>query len=165
MTGFLEQNYKERGAALVVALIMLVIMALLGVAAMQNTTMEERMAGNLRQQYRAFQAAEAGLRRAEIEIEAGAPNKMSCDDTFSDTSGLIANDFDSFDVIGNELPAQVHVRYCGPKKREYRNDEGETPSSDAGAQAKIIVNYYQIISVARVENNADVVLVSAYGLR
>lgn len=40
-------------------------MTVIGVSAMQNTTLEEKMAGNLRDANLAFQAAEAGLRDAE----------------------------------------------------------------------------------------------------
>lgn len=156
---------KEQGAALIVALIMLVIMALLGVAAMQNTTMEERMAGNVRQQYRAFQAAEAGLRWAEEDIDEGADDAMDCDDDFEDVSDLEDDDFTAFDTVGDEAGVQVHFRYCGPKKREYTNEDGETVTSDSGAQSMIYVYYYKIISVARVENNSDVILVSAYAER
>jgi type IV pilus assembly protein PilX len=53
---------KMRGATLVVALIMLVLIAIIGFGAMQTTTMEEKMSGNLRDKNISFQAAEAGLR-------------------------------------------------------------------------------------------------------
>jgi type IV pilus assembly protein PilX len=56
---------NQSGAALIVGLIFLVILTVLGVAAMQNSTLEERMAGNARDRNVAFQAAEAALRDAE----------------------------------------------------------------------------------------------------
>lgn len=56
---------SERGAALVVALVFLLVMTVLGVSSMSTTTLQERMAGNLRDQNLAFQAAEAGLRAGE----------------------------------------------------------------------------------------------------
>lgn len=55
----------QRGATLVIALVMLLILTLLGTTAMQSTTLEERMAGNTRDRNVAFQAAEAALREAE----------------------------------------------------------------------------------------------------
>lgn len=58
----------ESGAVLIVALIMLLLMTVLGLTAMNTVTMEERMAGNLRDLNLAFQAAEAGLRDAEAYI-------------------------------------------------------------------------------------------------
>jgi type IV pilus assembly protein PilX len=59
---------RERGAALVIALLMLLVMTVLGIAAMQVTRMEERMAGNSRDVNLAFQGAEAGLRDYEERI-------------------------------------------------------------------------------------------------
>ncbi|MBI4755011.1 MAG: pilus assembly protein [Betaproteobacteria bacterium] len=58
----------QRGAALLIALVFLVILTLLGLAAMRTSGLEERMAGNLRDRSIAFQAAEAALRYAEQDI-------------------------------------------------------------------------------------------------
>jgi len=69
---------RQRGAALVVALIMLLVMTVLGIAAMQVTRMEERMAGNSRDVNLAFQAAEAGLRDAEKRIFVGPKPMPTC---------------------------------------------------------------------------------------
>ena len=59
---------RERGAVLVVALLMLLVMTVLGVTAMQMSRVEERMAGNSRDINLAFQGAEAGLRDAEERL-------------------------------------------------------------------------------------------------
>ena len=59
---------RQRGAALIVSLILLLVMTLLGVSAMQTNMLEEKMAGNFRDRDLAFQAAEAALRYAENEI-------------------------------------------------------------------------------------------------
>ena len=56
---------NQSGAVLAISLIMLVVLTLLGVTAMQSTTMEERMAGNLRDRNLAFQASEGALMLAE----------------------------------------------------------------------------------------------------
>jgi type IV pilus assembly protein PilX len=56
---------KMKGATLIVALIMLVLIAIIGFGAMQTTTMEEKMSGNLRDKNMSLQAAEAGLRDRE----------------------------------------------------------------------------------------------------
>jgi type IV pilus assembly protein PilX len=50
------------------ALIFLLVLAVLGVAAMSGTVMEERMVGNTKDSNLAFQAAESGLRDAESDI-------------------------------------------------------------------------------------------------
>lgn len=59
---------QQRGMTLIVALIFMAMLALLGATAAQNSVLEERMAGNTRDRDLAFQAAEAALRDAELNI-------------------------------------------------------------------------------------------------
>ncbi|TCS36440.1 pilus assembly PilX family protein [Reinekea marinisedimentorum] len=61
---------KQKGAVLIVALVILVILTILGVAVMESSVVEERMAGNLLDRNVTFQAAEAGLRAGEAAIAA-----------------------------------------------------------------------------------------------
>ncbi|HLT89682.1 MAG TPA: PilX N-terminal domain-containing pilus assembly protein [Woeseiaceae bacterium] len=56
---------RESGAALIVALIFLLLMTLISTSSMRTSTMQERMAGNLRDWNIGFQSAEATLRAAE----------------------------------------------------------------------------------------------------
>ncbi len=56
---------KQGGSALIMGLIMLIVVTMMGLTAMQSTTQQERMSGNLRDRNIAFQAAEAALRRGE----------------------------------------------------------------------------------------------------
>ncbi|MCP5152290.1 MAG: hypothetical protein H6983_14295 [Ectothiorhodospiraceae bacterium] len=55
---------RQRGAVLIVAMILLVVLTLLGVSAMNTTQLEERMAVSNQQSARAFQTAENGLSEA-----------------------------------------------------------------------------------------------------
>jgi len=59
----------EQGSALVIALVMLVVLTLMAIAGMQTTSIQERMAGNLRDKNLAFQSAEAALREAEMFLQ------------------------------------------------------------------------------------------------
>lgn len=59
----------QRGAVLYVALIMLILLALIGIAGMQVTGMQERMAANYLRTNQAFQNAEADARQVEGAIE------------------------------------------------------------------------------------------------
>ncbi len=61
----LHARRGERGSALAIALIFLLLMTLLGVSAMRGSNLQERMAGNLRDRNMAFQSAEAALRAGE----------------------------------------------------------------------------------------------------
>jgi type IV pilus assembly protein PilX len=64
-TTTLKMPTNERGAALIVALMMLLVMTVLGVSAARSTNLQERMAGNLRDSNLAFQSAERALREGE----------------------------------------------------------------------------------------------------
>lgn len=59
---------QQRGAALVTGLIFMVVLTLLSLSAIKATALEERMAGNARDQDLAFQAAEAAVRDAMINV-------------------------------------------------------------------------------------------------
>ncbi|WP_413436833.1 PilX N-terminal domain-containing pilus assembly protein [Sulfuriferula sp. GW1] len=61
----------QQGATLIVALIFLVVLTLLGIAAAQNSSLEERMASNTRSRDIAFQAAQAALNHVEQNLSAG----------------------------------------------------------------------------------------------
>jgi type IV pilus assembly protein PilX len=60
---------RQQGAILVIALLFLVLLTIIGISSISSVTLEERMAGNLREQTTAFQAAESALRDAEIDLE------------------------------------------------------------------------------------------------
>lgn len=77
---------REQGAVLIISLIILVILTILGMSAMQSTSLEERMAGNMRDRDIAFQAAEAGLRDGEAYLQSVTLP------TFDGTNGLYQPD-------------------------------------------------------------------------
>jgi type IV pilus assembly protein PilX len=60
---------RQKGAILVVSLLMLLVMTVLALSASTSTRLQERMAGNSRDVELAFQGSEAGLRDAERGIQ------------------------------------------------------------------------------------------------
>ncbi|MCC8991885.1 MAG: hypothetical protein LM514_04755 [Streptococcus sp.] len=60
--------FPQRGSALIIALVFLLVMTLIGTTAMQGTSQQEKMAGNMRDRNLAFQAAEAALREAVVNV-------------------------------------------------------------------------------------------------
>lgn len=68
-TAMRKGSAGQRGAVLITGLTILVVMTLIGITAMQTTVLEERMAGNLRQQNEALQASEAGLQLGLTYLE------------------------------------------------------------------------------------------------
>lgn len=73
----LTASRRQRGIALITSLIVLVIMTLLGLAAIRSITQEERMAGHSYSRSLAFQSSEASLRTIEELVEANKPEPIS----------------------------------------------------------------------------------------
>lgn len=61
-------NYKQSGAALPVALVMLLISTIVGLASIRSTTIQTKMSANMYDRSLAYQGAEAALREAEEKI-------------------------------------------------------------------------------------------------
>lgn len=70
MASLAHRNYhaSQRGTALVFALVTLLILTIIGVSAMNTTTLQEKMAHNLKDKNLAFQAAESALKRGETFV-------------------------------------------------------------------------------------------------
>ncbi len=91
----MKHQYKaafQTGAVLFVGLIMLLIMSVIAITGMQSATLEERMAGNTRDNVVAFQAAEAALKAGEALLDSGTLTLNLFDNDGSD--GLYDNTYD-----------------------------------------------------------------------
>lgn len=65
-------SQKQGGVALVVALVLLVVVTLVGLAAIRGTTLQQQMTSNFYDREIGFQSAEAGLRVADATISTSA---------------------------------------------------------------------------------------------
>ena len=74
---------RDRGAALVIGLILLLILTVLAISGMGTAVLELQMAGNEQYQERAFQAADAGIERA---VMSGIYNTSVRIGTYTDTA-------------------------------------------------------------------------------
>lgn len=92
---------RQRGVVLIVSLILLMVLTLIGVTAMQTSSLEERMTGNALDKNIAFQAAEAALRVGE--------NRLG-----SDEDGLKSGEYGGWlgelDFNRDELPPEPWER-------------------------------------------------------
>jgi len=64
-----QTGKNQQGVVLLVGLIMLLLMPVVGLAAIRGSNLQETMAGNMRERQVAFQVAEAGLRAGETFIQ------------------------------------------------------------------------------------------------
>ena len=90
----------QRGAALFVSLLLLVVMTLIALAAGQSTRMQEKMSGNIRDADLAFQAAEAALRDGDQQVVSLKAEPTLC----ADASATC--DYYDHDVLPADLSAQ-----------------------------------------------------------
>ena len=68
---------NQKGATLLVALVILLVMSVVGVASMSSSNLQARMASNERQQLMALYAAESGIRAAKLFLDNLKANQLS----------------------------------------------------------------------------------------
>lgn len=62
---------RQRGATMIITLVMLVLITLVAVSSIRTSTMDEKMAGNARDRDKALQAAEAAVLMCLDKVKAG----------------------------------------------------------------------------------------------
>ena len=129
---------QQRGMTLIVGLIMVLLMTLVGMAAIRGSNMQELMAGNMRDRNLAFQAAEAGLRQGEnfltnatIPVFNGTTAGLYEAISGSSTTGF----WDTYVWSGNSVATNMNLEYVTSQPR-YVIEEvtgTSTLSADGGA--------------------------------
>lgn len=163
---------SQRGASLIVGLMLLAVLSILVVAAVSVTILQERMAGNMRDQALAFQRGEGSLVIAEGIMTASpfdpftwanfdqpcdAPVNGLCRGSISDSS--IWTNFDASDWNSKGLDGGGGARYI-VKFVDYAG--GAAPSGPN----EICDTLFQVITRAPGEgSNTFTVLESTYRLR
>lgn len=118
---------KQKGAALVVGLLLLVVITLLAIAGMNTASTELVMAGNEQFRGGAFQASEAGVEQQLLKLDTIAPG--------STTSVKKSQD------LGNGTRYETESTYRG---------EGTVP----GSSTKFIGFYYDVQSTGTAKRSA-----------
>lgn len=126
---------RQRGVVLPIVMILMVILGVLAVSGMDDTAMQERMAGNMRDREIAFQAAESALRDGETWLQA---NRDTAEGN-ADLAGADARTWDGASPVPSGTRTGLYttddeislaadpVFYVGPP-RLLRSNPGETPA-------------------------------------
>jgi len=115
---------KQRGATLLISLILLLMLTVLALAAGRTASLQQRMASNLQQQNVAFQTAESGIQAAVIQLtdEKNRPQQGTPKYLFS------ANDIDM---------AKWSTTDCSSRKENYyycvKVEQVDCTSTSAGS--------------------------------
>ena len=86
------KNIHQKGAVLIIGLLMLTVMTLIAVSSMQSSGLQTLMSNNMKDKMTAFEAAESAVRAAEQFLDGGLLSLGAFDANHSD--GLIANLYD-----------------------------------------------------------------------
>jgi type IV pilus assembly protein PilX len=135
---------RQRGVALVVALILLVVATMIGLAASRGAVMQERMSANSYDRSLAFQRSESALRAAEQAIttnwriaDLGGTDctTEAClivpDDAFSGDTNPWTDVPEVYDVNDELTPGvpQYHVAFMGTGRSESNLGQAENADS------------------------------------
>lgn len=157
---------RQRGVALAVALILLVVITLVGLAAVSGTLMQQKMSANFYDRQIAFQSTEAAMRQAALAIQAtttaapagfydcSTPASSSTaantcqSDPFTDPnvpSGNIKTVTSGYDA-GNMVASkpQYIVQYMGRFPLPVPPVKQTSHSSYGGTSAKPTADFYRI---------------------
>jgi type IV pilus assembly protein PilX len=149
----------ERGAALIVSLIVLLVLTLIGVAGMNSSILQERMAVNAQNMNRAFQAAESSVSTLNNELAADnldmLRQSMQNADNLSDLT-VVAN-FDPDNNVSGEYQARflgevivtsgssMDANESSVDLKGYRYElTGHGEMADTGAEVRVFkgIEYY-----------------------
>ncbi len=113
---------RQQGAALILSLVFLLLLTILGITAVSTSTLQEKMAGNMKDQNVSFQAAESGLRGGETQllslasISIAASGLLPIPDS-SGSSGVFSTG--NVDAMNDAWWGIPLVGYSGGKSKEY----------------------------------------------
>jgi len=166
---------KQRGAVLIVALVLLLVLTVLGTAGIQDTAMEERLAGNYRDHSAAMAAAETALRTGETDVANttvfGLMQFDGSDGTYEVT--ISSNSVDPHSVGNTRNVAAAVLTYGSdllvnsvPDYYVEQLPEIELPASDltVGFQDTTPrVQYYRVTGIGTgISPNSEVIVQSTY---
>ncbi|MCC4632270.1 MULTISPECIES: PilX N-terminal domain-containing pilus assembly protein [Xanthomonas] len=160
---------RQAGVSLIVVLLLLLIMTLLGLAVLRSTVLEERMASNLVDRGRSFQAAEGAVREAEDRIKSTATLTIpssGCNDGICATP--VATDADRWLATSRTgwRTASLTVDSTAAPKYiiEYMGDAPTWPACDriSPIPALCLAPRYRITAVSEGSGRSQVLLQTNY---
>lgn len=172
----------QRGIALVVVLVLLLVATLLALAGLRNTLLQERMGAGVVDRALAFQAAEAALREGE-RIAAGRPtpaagsgcvaglcSKPDRDDPDDNQRWLADGFWDDDSGKWREATVEIGDQTAKPRFIVELLDTGLPATGDCTTSIDLspdagcfgTVNHYRITAYSHADGRADVMLQSVY---
>ncbi|MEQ5836530.1 PilX N-terminal domain-containing pilus assembly protein [Marinobacter sp. NFXS9] len=165
---------QEEGAALLVSLVMLLLLTIIGLSAVNLTTMDTRISANMKDRSMAFDAAETALNIAGDTIEPGTPTPDSS------TAGMLSssmadnwwksadetwwtNNSEAVSDFSGRKNSTNGISYVIEQPIEIDSNGANQQVNDLGMGGiKPVTRFYRITSRGRGPGGADVNLQSVY---
>jgi hypothetical protein len=129
----------QRGTALIMSMVILMILTILGITAMGTASLEEKMSGNVQEATRAFQAAESGLSQsfnsAAYELTGFTTNNYTYDSGKSG-SATVKTEFIQFTTPRRSAKASSAVNF----EAANFNQESTGTTGVTAINAKAVIN-------------------------
>jgi type IV pilus assembly protein PilX len=167
--GYIRNN--ENGAVLITGLMILLIMTLVGIAAMNNSSLQEVMSRNQTGRNIAFHSAEAVLREAEDFLDGatlpsftGTNSSYVSSGLYQEEMDLAAMSWDATDSVAYSGTTSVAVaapRYIIEELAEVDNESG-SDSLVAGTEVATSMVYRVTARGVGLQNTTVVILQTTY---
>lgn len=172
---------RQRGVALFISLVLLLVLTIIGVSSVQTTSLEVRMTRNEHDTLLAFQAAESALRDAEVAVELvastddfltgasdglhtvadlGDDENWQDDAIWGDANSVAAET----DLENLAQPPRFIVEHIGTVERDENpfQDEGDDYGSGANVTDRVEMFRITALGIGATENSR-VMLQTTYG--
>lgn len=138
---------RDRGAALVVGLILLLILTVLAISGMTTASLELQMAGNAQYQERAFQAADTGIERAIAQQVYSTATPTTVTATSADVTASEGDTFEAvveFDNVGGVTSVPGGGYSLGTGLQAYHFVVTSRGESARGATSEHVQSFYVV---------------------
>ncbi|WP_053214608.1 PilX N-terminal domain-containing pilus assembly protein [Pseudomonas sp. Q12-87] len=150
-------GYSQRGMALLVSLVFLLLLTLIGLSSMQSATLQEKMTSSVMLRNQSFQLAEAALRLGETAVQAETYSLAVCT-----TATQCAPPAESATVTAAGRNSSSGVTWVAAGSGFYGVQNIGTTLSAVNVPSNTSATLYRITAVAVVGNNQRSVVESIY---
>ena len=149
-------SHTQRGMALLVSLVFLLLLTLIGISSMQNATLQEKMATSVTLRNQSFQIAEAALRIGESAVQLSTYTLPVC------SGNQCLPPAESSTITAAGLNAFSGVTWVAAANGFYGVQNIGTAKNAVNVPSNTSATLYRVTAVAIVGNNVRSVVESIY---
>ena len=150
-------SHRQRGMALLVSLVFLLLLTLIGISSMQNATLQEKMASSVTLRNQSFQNAEAALRMGESAVQVSTYTLPICSGTTQ-----CAPPAESSSLTGAGFNSTSGVTWIAAGNGFYGVQNIGATMNAVNVPSNTSATLYRVTAVAIVGNNVRSVVESIY---